>query len=71
MDYQKAIDNLYKILTNEEKFAEITKSIFDAIDTDNSGTLEKEEVELFIKDLLRGVNMQEYEQHDAYDERYK
>ena len=57
MDYQKAIDNLHKILTNEEKFAEITKSIFDAIDTDNSGTLEKEEVELFIKDLIRGVNV--------------
>lgn len=57
MDYQKAIDNLYKILTNEERFAEINKSIFDAIDTDNSGTLERDEVEGFMKDLLKGMHV--------------
>lgn len=45
MDYQKAIANLHSILTDEEKFSEINKSIFDAIDTDNSGTLERDEVE--------------------------
>lgn len=55
MDYQKAINNLHGILTNEEKFAEINKSIFDAIDTDNSGTLEREEVESFVKSLLVGI----------------
>jgi hypothetical protein len=38
MDYQRAKDNLSRILTDEERFAEISKSIFDAIDTDNSGT---------------------------------
>lgn len=37
------------ILTNEERFADINKSVFDAIDTDNSGTLEKEEVEVFVR----------------------
>lgn len=57
MDYTKAIDNLHKILTNEERFAEINKSIFDAIDTDNSGTLERDEVESFMKDLLRGMQL--------------
>jgi len=56
MDYAKAIDNLNKILTNEEKFAEINNAIFDAIDTDNSGTLERDEVESFIKGLLKGVH---------------
>jgi Ca2+-binding EF-hand superfamily protein len=56
MDYAKAIDNLHKILTNEEKFAEINKAIFDAIDTDNSGTLERDEVESFIKGLLKGIH---------------
>jgi aspartate aminotransferase len=30
MDYSKAISNLHSILTHEEKFAEINKSIFDA-----------------------------------------
>ena len=55
MDYAKAISNLESILTNENKFSEINKSIFDAIDTDNSGTLEREEVESFIKSLLIGI----------------
>jgi Ca2+-binding EF-hand superfamily protein len=59
MDYQKAINNLNTILTNEEKFAEINKSIFDAIDTDNSGTLERDEVETFVKSLLVGVHTNE------------
>ena len=56
MDYGKAIDNLNSILTSEEKFAEINKSIFDAIDTDNSGTLERDEVEGFVKGLLKGIH---------------
>jgi Ca2+-binding EF-hand superfamily protein len=55
MNYQKAIDNLHSILTNEERFAEINKCIFDAIDTDNSGTLERDEVEQFVVSLLKGV----------------
>jgi hypothetical protein len=55
MDYVRARDNLSRILTDEEHFAEINKSIFDAIDTDNSGTLEKDEVETFIKELLRNM----------------
>ncbi len=55
MNYEKAVENLMEILKNEEKFADINKSVFDAIDTDNSGTLEKEEVEVFVKGLLKGV----------------
>ena len=43
-------------MIDEEKFSEINKSIFDAIDTDNSGSLEKEEVETFVKGLLKGIN---------------
>ena len=58
MDYIMARDNLSRILTDEERFADINKSIFDAIDTDNSGTLEKDEVEIFIKDLLRSMNFE-------------
>jgi len=42
-------------LTHEEKFAEINKSIFDAIDTDNSGTLDRDEVESFLKSMLDGI----------------
>lgn len=66
MDYTKAINNLHSILTNENKFAEINKSIFDAIDTDNSGTLEREEVESFIKSLLAGITgLDQSEQEQA------
>ena len=56
MDYQKAIQNLTDILIDEEKFSEINKSIFDAIDTDNSGSLERDEVETFVKGLLKGIH---------------
>ena len=64
MDYDKAINNLHNILTHEDKFAEINKSIFDAIDTDNSGTLEREEVESFVKSLLVGIHNDEEEEYD-------
>ncbi len=70
MDYGKAIQNLHEILTKEEKFAEINKSIFDAIDTDNSGTLEKEEVESFVKGLLRGIHTDASSVED-FEERHK
>mmetsp|Transcript_484 Transcript_484/g.540 ORF Transcript_484/g.540 Transcript_484/m.540 type:complete len:129 (-) Transcript_484:50-436(-) len=69
MDYSKAIANLNSILTDEEKFAEINKSIFDAIDTDNSGTLEKDEVESFVKGLLKGIHSGE--QIQDFEERHK
>jgi hypothetical protein len=61
MDYQKAINNLHSILTHEEKFAEINKSIFDAVDTDNSGTLDREEVEFFVKSVLSGFDSEDNE----------
>ena len=70
MDYEKAINNLHNILTHEDKFAEINKSIFDAIDTDNSGTLEREEVESFVKSLLVGITNDEDEEYDQ-NERHR
>ena len=66
MDYQKAISNLHSILTHEEKFAEINKSIFDAIDTDNSGTLDRDEVESFLKSMLDGIAVSDEEQQEKY-----
>ena len=70
MDYDKAINNLHNILTHEDKFAEINKSIFDAIDTDNSGTLEREEVESFVQSLLVGIHNEEEEEYDQ-NERHR
>ena len=39
VDYQKAIQNLTDILIDIDKFREMTKNIYDAIDTDNEGTI--------------------------------
>ena len=71
MDFQKAIQNLTDILIDEEKFSEINKSIFDAIDTDNSGSLEKEEVETFVKGLLKGIHSGDGEGGADLQERHK
>ena len=70
MDYQKAIDNLHNILTNEDKFSEINKSIFDAIDTDNSGTLERNEVHSFVESLLVGIHSEDEQAYDT-NERHR
>ena len=71
MDFQKAIQNLTDILIDEEKFSEINKSIFDAIDIDNSGSLEKEEVETFVKGLLKGIHSGDDEGGADLQERHK
>ena len=56
MDYQKAIQNLTDVLIDDEKFVEIQESIFDAIDTDNSGSLDRDEVKNFVANLLKGIS---------------
>jgi Ca2+-binding EF-hand superfamily protein len=72
MDYTRAKDTLSRILTDEERFADITKSIFDAIDTDNSGTLEKDEVEDFIKEMLKSMQFDDDGNNQGLiDERYR
>ena len=53
---------MHSILTHEEKFAEINKSIFDAIDTDNSGTLDRDEVLSFLKSMLDGIAISDEDQ---------
>ena len=54
IDYGKAIQNLTDILIDTEKFREMTKNIYDAIDTDNEGTIRTEQVATFVKLFLRG-----------------
>ena len=71
MDYQMAIQNLTDILIDDVKFNEINKSIFDAIDTDNSGSLEKEEVETFVKGLLKGIHSGDADMGQDLNERHK
>ena len=54
VDYQKAIQNLTDILIDIDKFREMCKNIYDAIDTDNEGTLKVGQVETFVRDFLKG-----------------
>ena len=58
-------------MIDEDKFNEINKSIFDAIDTDNSGSLEKEEVETFVKGLLKGIHSGDGDGGTDLQERHK
>ena len=53
-DYAKACQNLTDILIDIDKFQEMTKNIYDAIDTDNAGTLEVNQVEIFVRSFLKG-----------------
>ena len=58
INYPKAIQNLTDILIDIEKFQEMTKNIYDAIDTDNVGTLEVAQVEDFVKSFLTGTQIE-------------
>lgn len=42
------------ILIDPKKFLEMSKNIYDAIDVDNEGVLQTSQVEVFVKDFLRG-----------------
>ena len=54
VDYQKAIQNLTDILIDIDKFREMAKNIYDAIDTDNEGSLKVGQVETFVRLFLAG-----------------
>ena len=54
VNYEKAIQNLTDILIDNQKFQEMCKNMYDAIDTDNEGTLPCAQVEAFVVDFLRG-----------------
>ena len=53
-DYAKACQNLTDILIDIDKFQEMTKNIYDSIDTDNAGNLEVNQVEIFVRSFLKG-----------------
>ena len=69
VDYQKAIQNLTDILIDLEKFQEMTKNIYDAIDTDNVGTLEVNQVEEFVRNFLKG-NQIEGQINTSFEDRH-
>ena len=68
-DYAKACQNLTDILIDLDKFQEMTKNIYDAIDTDNAGTLEVGQVEFFVKQFLKG-NQIEGQINTSFDDKH-
>jgi len=67
INYAKAIQNLTDIMIDKNKFNEMTKNIYDAIDTDNTGTLEVEQVERFVRDFLKG-NQEDGRENTSFEE---
>ena len=54
VDFAKACQNLTDILIDDDKFLEFCQNMYDAIDTDNAGTIAIKQVEIFVRDVLRG-----------------
>ena len=54
VDFAKACQNLTDILIDDDKFLEFCKNMYDACDTDNVGVIAVKQVEIFIRDVLRG-----------------
>jgi len=61
--------NLTDILIDIDKFREMTKNIYDAIDTDNEGTIRVNQVEDFVRKFLKG-NQIEGQTNTAFDEEH-
>ena len=47
----------------------MTKNIYDAIDTDNAGTLEVAQVEIFVRNFMKG-NQIEGQINTAFDDKH-
>ena len=53
-DFEQALQNMQDILIDREKFNYMAKTLFDAIDTENEGTIDCSHVEAFCRDFIRG-----------------
>ena len=54
VNFELAIQNLTDILIDDEKFANMVRNIYDAIDNEKTGTLRVDLVEKFVRDFMRG-----------------
>ena len=70
INFPKAVQNLTDILIDPEKFNEFSRNIFDAIDTDSTGTLPVGQVEEFVRQFLKG-NQVEGQVNTAFDEKHE
>ena len=54
VNFERAIQNLSDVLVDHEKFNLMNRNLFDAMDTDNKGSIDCNQVETFIREFLRG-----------------
>ena len=58
VNFELAIQNLTDILIDDEKFADMVRNIYDAIDNEKTGTLRVDLVEKFVRDFMRGEQIE-------------
>ena len=71
MDLKKAISNLTDVLIDDQKYEEVVKSLFVAVDVDNVDELDLSDLKKFIADLLKGLTGEKNESSSDMIERYK
>ena len=54
VDYEKAIQNLTDIMIDSERFLFMARVIYDACDTDNSGSIDVLVIEEFVRTCMKG-----------------
>ena len=68
---QETYDALEAILNDDATFAEVLQSVFDSIDTDHSGTLEKGEIKMFIEQICGEMNIKKLPGADSIEQVFK
>ena len=68
---QETYDALTAILSDEKTFNEVVESVFKSIDKDNSGTLEKKEIEEFISTICGEMNIKKLPGSDSVEQVFK
>mmetsp|Transcript_21268 Transcript_21268/g.39161 ORF Transcript_21268/g.39161 Transcript_21268/m.39161 type:complete len:105 (+) Transcript_21268:443-757(+) len=46
-----------ELLSDEAKLAEVTKAVFEAVDTDNSGSIDRKELKAAMESVAREANL--------------
>ena len=54
VDFNRALQNLSDIMIDSNKFKFMISTLYDAIDTENIGTISCQQVEQFVRDFLHG-----------------
>ncbi len=68
---QETYNALEELLNNEVAFKEVVKSVFESIDTDHSGSLEKGEITQFIQTICGEMDIKKLPGNDSVEQVFK